>query len=699
MISLILPYWNRQAAADEALELLYKNYRDTDLEIVVVDDGSEIPFKAPSSGLNIKVVRLPTKKGPKCPATVWNAGVLAASGDLIALSCIEILHTVPVLERMAEQVAQMGPDGYVLAAAWCPEQKVWHCHSSVDVPDCPKGSGIAFLGMMHRELFNRAGGFGAEYRDGAGYEDRDFIRKVWRAGGKFLIRDDLVVTHPKRGASIQWPDGAFQRNEAIYRKAWEGDRKPVTFLCLKAGKAYGPEYVNTLFDMVRRNLVAGYPGRFVCLTDDPTGLDAGIETIRLPGNIETWWGKLYMFKRGLFNDGERVIFMDLDTLIIGDLGPLVAYDGQFATLRDFYFPQQVGPAIIAWEAGAFAASIWEEWDAQGRPRDPGGDLWWINNLDQGRFPKTIDILQDNLPGYFCSFKADCHPYPPKGTAVVCFHGQPKPDNCATPWVDLVWKVGGSGMAELDAVCNVEQSALMSNVTAACKRPLPWLDLIPEHQGQAVIVGGGPSLRRTLPEIQWRKSIGQTIIAVNGAARFLNANGIKPDVHVVIDARPENAEFLKSPSDQQFIASQCASEIFAAASNPVLFHMNIEGIERAIPDDRVAHLISSGTTVGLAAMAIAYTQGYRAIHLHGFDSSFDPAMTERHHAYRQTRNDGDAVIDATVEGKTFKSSPWMVKQVQQFQELALQLADAGVVITVAGDGLLPFVAQQMGKSCN
>lgn len=469
----------------------------------------------------------------------------------------------------------------------------------------------------------------------------------------------------------------------------------LNIVCLKAGKAYGPEYVNILFDMVRRNLVAGYPGRFVCLTDDPTGLDAGIETIRLPGNIETWWGKLYMFKRGLFPDGERVIFMDLDTLIIGDLGPLAAYDGKFATLRDFYFPQQVGPAIIAWEAGEFAASIWEEWDAQGRPRDPGGDLWWINNLDQGRFAHRIDKLQDKLPGYFCSFKADCHPYPPKGARVVCFHGQPKPDNCATPWVEQVWKVGGAGMAELDAVCNTDYLTIKTNVSLACHRSLPWLDLIPEHQGQAVIVGGGPSLARTLPEIQWRKSIGQTIIAVNGAARFLNGHGIKPDVHVVIDARPENAEFLKSPSDQQFIASQCDPVTFGAAQNPTLFHMNIEGIRDFLPRDRTAHLISSGTTVGLAAMAIAYTQGYRALHLHGFDSSLD----ENHHAYHQPQNDADAVVDVVVNGRKFKAAPWMVKQTQQFQELAMQLADAGVTITVAGDGLLPFIAHQMGESCS
>ena len=36
----------------------------------------------------------------------------------------------------------------------------------------------------------------------------------------------------------------------------------LNILCLKAGKAYGPEYVNILFDMVRRNLAEGYPGRF-----------------------------------------------------------------------------------------------------------------------------------------------------------------------------------------------------------------------------------------------------------------------------------------------------------------------------------------------------------------------------------------------------------------------------------------------------
>lgn len=220
MISLILPYWERRGAADRALALLAEQYEGLDLEVVIVDDGNPIPFVAPRSPLNIRVVRLPEKSIPKSPATAWNAGVKASSGDLIALSCIEILHTVPVLAQMAEHVERMGPNGYVLASAWCPNHRAWHCHSTVQVPDCPPGTGIAFLGMMHRELFERVGGFDEDYREGAGYEDRDLIRKLVAAGAEFAIRDDLVVTHPKTGATIKWPAEGFTRNADLFRRKW-----------------------------------------------------------------------------------------------------------------------------------------------------------------------------------------------------------------------------------------------------------------------------------------------------------------------------------------------------------------------------------------------------------------------------------------------------------------------------------------------
>lgn len=692
LYSLILPYWDRQEAANKAFEYLDKHYRHLDLEVVVVDDGNAVPFKIPQTSLTVRVVRLPLKAKPTPQSKAWNAGVEAAKGEIVILSCVEVIHEAPVLEQLVERLKQEGRNGYVLASAWCPEMQEWHCHTSHKIDSVPDGTGPSFCAAIYKDFFNEVGGFDEVYHEGAGYEDKDFIWRLTSHNAKFVICDDLKVIHPKSGATIRWSAEGFRRNQEIYNGKWF-NRKPVTFLCLKAGDAYGPEYVNILFDMVRRNLSVGYPGRFVCLTDNPSGLDDGIQTLPLPANLETWWGKLYMFKRDLFADGERIVFMDLDTLIVGSLDSLARYSGKFACLRDFYYPERLGPAVIAWEAGEYSASIYDEWLAKGSPRHPMGDLWWLNQLNGGRFAKQIDILQDVLPGKFCSYKADCHPYPPKGAAVVCFHGQPKPSNCGAEWVQSVWKVGGTGSTELVVIANTESQKIKENILSACARNIPWLEIKEPHDRQAVIVSGGPSLARTLPEVKWRHGLGQAVIAVNGSAKFLNDQGIVPDIHIVIDAREWNSRFIsESKAVTRFLASQCDPATFDASENAVLFHLNTEGIADYLPKDREAHLISSGTTVGLAAMVIAYTQGYRAIHLHGFDSSYD----EGHHAYSQPENDQDATVQAVVEGRTFKAAPWMVTQVQQFQELATQLADAGVIITVAGDGLLPFVAQCMSN---
>lgn len=689
MISLILPYWDRQEAADKALHLLAQQYKDMALEVVIVDDGNKVPYLPPVLPLTIKVVRLPEKAGPTPQSQAWNAGVKAATHDVVVLSCIEVLHREPILNAMFWELGKQGPDAYVLAAAWCPEEGKWHCRSTEPIPFCPEGTGPAFCGMLRKELFYRAGGFDECYHDGCGYEDKDFIHRLTKAGARFVIRDDLIVVHPKTGAKIQWSPEGFARNAEIFFDKWID---PVNFVCLKAGTSYGPEYVNILHDMVSRSLPEGMAGRFWCITDDATGLNAGIRTIPLPDDLETWWGKLYMFRRGLFRDGARCVFMDLDTLIIGSLVEIASYQGDFATLRDFYHPQQVGPAVILWRAGGVTASIWDEWVAQGKPRNPMGDLWWINQLDQGRFAKNSDKLQDLFPGKFVSFKVDCKPYAPHGTAVVCFHGQPKPDNCLESWVQDVWRVGGASQAELEVVANTARHEVERNILEACERQIQWLEFCKPHTDQAVIVGGGPSLDQTFPEIQFRKALGQTIIACNGAAKWLNERGLVPDAQIIIDARTENARFVvEAQARQHWLASQCDPAVFdAAGQDAMLFHMNTEGVAAILPKDREAHLISSGTTVGLAAMAVAYVQGYRYLHLHGFDSSYEGA----HHAYPQAQNDADSVVDVSVDGEKFRAAPWMVRQVQDFQTLAAALAEDGVVITVAGTGLLPFVARCM-----
>lgn len=213
----------------------------------------------------------------------------------------------------------------------------------------------------------------------------------------------------------------------------------ITFACVQAGNylGRGKEYVNKLFSAVKRHCHEHF--RFVCLTDDAEGYVHGVETIALPADLEGWWGKLYLFKDGVFAQGERVVFLDLDTLIIGKLDSLCAYRGHFAVLQDFYWPHLIGPGVMAWEAGTLGFA-WDEWDKAARPRHPQGDWWWLNVLREGKFAKEADKLQLVMPGIFLSYKVHCRDNSPaEGASVVCFHGQPRPHECAEPWVRAAWR--------------------------------------------------------------------------------------------------------------------------------------------------------------------------------------------------------------------------------------------------------------------
>src|SRR4029079_4871061 len=53
-----------------------------------------------------------------------------------------------------------------------------------------------------------------------------------------------------------------------------------TVICLKWADRYGPEYVNRRHSMVSPHTQR--PLRFVCFTDDPSGLDSAVEIKPMP---------------------------------------------------------------------------------------------------------------------------------------------------------------------------------------------------------------------------------------------------------------------------------------------------------------------------------------------------------------------------------------------------------------------------------
>lgn len=226
MISLIAPYWNRQGALLASLEALAAAYPLLDMEVLVIDDGSPEPAVVEDAyPWPVRVIRLPDKTAPKDQCVPQNVGLKESRGDYVVMTCCEVLHTDPVLEEMRAECERIGPKAYVLAAAWCPEESRWHTHTTCNtayysrVPQ-PAGWGWPFCGMIRRDFLLSVGGHSEDYRDGAGYSDCDLVWKLYDAGGQCVIRDDLVVIHPRTGASTTWPDGAFNRNRQIYFDRW-----------------------------------------------------------------------------------------------------------------------------------------------------------------------------------------------------------------------------------------------------------------------------------------------------------------------------------------------------------------------------------------------------------------------------------------------------------------------------------------------
>lgn len=465
-------------------------------------------------------------------------------------------------------------------------------------------------------------------------------------------------------------------------------------VCVKEGTSYSANYVNILHDMVRRNLSQKVVGKFICFTDNADELNEGISTRPLPvEGIQGWWNKISLFKPGVFERGDRVLFLDLDTLIIGSIDELANYDGPLATLEDFYRKGRVGSGVMAWTVSEKTEAIWSRWDDEKFPAHEGADQGWIEGT-----AGEISFLQKLFPGRIASYKLNCLSATPKrGISVVCFHGRPRPHECKADWVKGVWKIGGWTSAEIETYCNSSDYQLSINIRHSSALDIPWIEEKTPHEGHAVIVGGGPSLLYSVEEIRMRKDRFQKIFALNGAAKFLAEREIWPDYQVIMDARPENSKFVSPLVAEKFLfASQVHSSVIAGApfGSVLLWHCNIPGIRNDIaPVKKQPVLIGGGTTVLTRAMSLAYVMGYRKIHLYGVDSSFE----KERHAYKQFGDKTGKTIEAICASRVFKTLPWMVAQVNEFQIIADALAQQDCLITVHGDGLLPHVARQMLKA--
>lgn len=252
------------------------------------------------------------------------------------------------------------------------------------------------------------------------------------------------------------------------------------------------------------------------------------------------------------------------------------------------------------------------------------------------------------------------------------------------------------MIEKQQPLNTPAEVMVAQAAANLRRDLPMFIEQEEHKHRVCIVGGAPSLKDTLPALRFAIERGAVVLALNGTHDFLISRGIMPDLHVMVDARPENIEFVRKPQKQTtyMMAAQCHPSIFDALAEQqmIMWVADVTGMRELVEGvEKPVGLIGGGSTVGLKAMMLMYLWGFRAISLFGMDSCY---RKDDHHAYTQTLNDNEHRLETIVNGKRFSCSQWMIAQAEDFDHDARNLIAHGVSLKAYGSGLIQTLLEKI-----
>ncbi len=224
-----------------------------------------------------------------------------------------------------------------------------------------------------------------------------------------------------------------------------------TVICLKWEDRYGSEYVNKLHSMVRRN--SKRPLRFVCFTDDPTGIDSAVEIkpmpeFTLPEVMRRHpFRRMFIFQEPLEDIEGNVLHFDLDVLITGNIDDFFDFkpDSTFCVAENW---TQLGEGIGNMSMFRFRAGshpyIYERFlsDPMAQMREHRNSQTFVcRNISEIEFfPRhwCLSFKHSILPPWPLNFFR--MPRLPEGAKVVAFTGRPDIDEAARGgWSTSWWK--------------------------------------------------------------------------------------------------------------------------------------------------------------------------------------------------------------------------------------------------------------------
>ncbi|NJN00168.1 MAG: hypothetical protein HC793_00320 [Aquincola sp.] len=210
------------------------------------------------------------------------------------------------------------------------------------------------------------------------------------------------------------------------------------------------EHVNTLQRMVERHLKM--PHEFVCITDNWKEINSAVRVIPLwkdhaslqsphGGYNPSCYRRLKLFSQEAAElVGPRMVSLDLDTVVVGDLDPLWDRSEDVVFWGDSSRTTPYNGSMWLLRAGS-RTQVWDEFHPEVSPRLAkgkgfhGSDQAWMSYILPGEPRWTAE---DGVLSYRCHIKQGGYRLP-KGSRIVFFNGHTDPwspvarRNC--PWID------------------------------------------------------------------------------------------------------------------------------------------------------------------------------------------------------------------------------------------------------------------------
>ena len=118
---------------------------------------------------------------------------------------------------------------------------------------------------------------------------------------------------------------------------WMGDYKASD----NVERRFNPEWVVKLCNMVKRHLSMRH--EFVCFTNVPDSVkQLGVDVITLEHDLPAFWSKMEVYRQDA-PTADRILYLDLDVIVLQDLEAFVNFPAPFAIGAPFGNPKKKWP--------------------------------------------------------------------------------------------------------------------------------------------------------------------------------------------------------------------------------------------------------------------------------------------------------------------------------------------------------------------